>query len=300
MSAGWGPRHFLRRKGRQEIKIIRSAPVLMGITFLLFIVATIGLVFVVRGLQAVSNKQAEISWRLEALEKELDQTLGGESHASTTGSMQVGPAPTATRTPTATPEPEATQTQPAEPAPPTAMPTEALTTVTAGKGICGRSPHVQRIILITLRSNSCRLVNNEELYRITWFSDLRGYRADTSNWELKPGDLSGLVNLEELTIGRDAGLPGMAEFGTSGTLPAGAFAGAGINKLTLTDVILEPGTFDGVVSIGSLNYRGQEFPPIDANGLSNLEELVVVVTGMPPVLDGRELSHMTNLVVHQC
>ena len=280
------------------MKNIQAAPALMGITLLLFIVATIGLVFVVRGLQEVSNKQAEISWRLEALEKELDQTPGGESQASTTGSVQVGPAPTATRKPTATPAPKATQTQPAEPTPaatPTPMPTEALTTVTAGEGICGRSPHVQRIILTTLRSNSCRQVTNEELYRITWFSDLRGYRADTSNWELKPGDLSGLVNLEELTIGRDAGLPGMAEFGTSGTLPAGAFAGAGIIKLTLTDVILEPGTFDGVVSIGSLNYRGQEFPPIGANGLSNLEELVVEVTDMPPVLDGTELSHMTNL-----
>ena len=118
---------------------------------------------------------------------------------------------------------------------------------------------------------------------------------DTSGWQLKPGDLSGLVNLGELTIGRDAGLPGMAEFGTSGTLPAGAFAGAGINKLTLIDVILEPGAFDGVVSIGSLKYRGPKFPPIDANGLSSLEELVVEVTDMPPVMDGTELSHMSNL-----
>ena len=33
------------------MKNIRAAPVLMGITFLLFIVATIGLVFVVRGRQ---------------------------------------------------------------------------------------------------------------------------------------------------------------------------------------------------------------------------------------------------------
>ena len=107
---------------------------------------------------------------------------------------------------------------------PTVPPTRVVIPTPSGPGICGRSPEVQQVILDTLRTSSCRLISNEELYRITSLSKTQ---FDT----LRPGDLAGLVNLEGLSITGNE------------PLPAGAFAGASIEKLNINDTHLSPRAF---------------------------------------------------------
>ncbi len=70
---------------------------------------------------------------------------------------------------------------------PSPEPTAPPTSITAadGVGICNGTPEVQQAILTTLRINSCRLVTNEELYRITRLTDREGRSVGTHQWQLK-------------------------------------------------------------------------------------------------------------------
>ena len=62
----------------------------------------------------------------------------------------------------------------------------------AGPGICGRTPEIQNALINDLNIASCRAINDAELYRI------REISFDTGS--IKPGDLTGFVNLKTLTI----------------------------------------------------------------------------------------------------
>ena len=62
----------------------------------------------------------------------------------------------------------------------------------AGPGICGRTPEIQNKLINELRIPSCRMINDTELYRV------REISFDTES--IKPGDLTGFVNLKTLRI----------------------------------------------------------------------------------------------------
>ena len=62
----------------------------------------------------------------------------------------------------------------------------------AGPGICGRTPEIQNTLINDLNIASCRAINNAELYRV------REISFDTES--IKPGDLTGFVNLKTLKI----------------------------------------------------------------------------------------------------
>ena len=62
----------------------------------------------------------------------------------------------------------------------------------AGPGICGRTPEIQNTLINDLNIASCRAINDAELYRV------REISFDTES--IKPGDLTGFVNLKTLTI----------------------------------------------------------------------------------------------------
>ena len=62
----------------------------------------------------------------------------------------------------------------------------------AGPGICGRTPEIQNALINELNIASCRAINDTELYRV------REISFDTES--IKPGDLTGFVNLKTLSI----------------------------------------------------------------------------------------------------
>ena len=175
--------------------------------------------------------------------------------------------------------PTPTHKPPTKQPPPT--PTVAAPT---GSGICGRSPRVQQVILAELHANSCRTVTDEELYRVTGLSNLQSYDTSNNEWLLKAGDLEGVVNLETLTLSAQGD-----------TLPSGLLAGVGVNVLNLSNIVLEPGSFGGMLSIRKLQYHGSALPPLHADAIASLEHLHVTFAGPPPSLAGDELIQATNL-----
>ena len=168
---------------------------------------------------------------------------------------------------------------------PTAPPTRVVIPTPSGPGICGRSPEVQQAILRTLGISSCRLVSNEELYRITSLSEAP---FDT----LRPGDLTGLVNLKGLAINR------------SEPLPPGAFAGASIEALYISDTNLSPSAFQDMISIKSLNIdvtESQQIPTLTDPVFADLQQLHLDFynSGRGPELSapptGQELKNLKAL-----
>ena len=84
----------------------------------------------------------------------------------------------------------------------------------AGPGICGRTPEIQNTLINQLGIRSCRAINETELYRVR--------KIGFSTESIKPGDLTGFVNLKTLTI-------------------------SGLNEP------MTPGVFTGLESLTSLN-----------------------------------------------
>ena len=176
----------------------------------------------------------------------------------------------------------------------TASPTFPPIPTPSGPGICGRSPYIQQLILYTLRTSSCRIVANEELFRITRLvsaeSDNRGVSLHPEL--LNPGDFVGLVNLEEVSIrGRgnayDDKIP----------LPSGVFVGAGISKLSIDVAHLSPGIFRGMVSLESLNISGEglDFSHLKDPVLSQVLELGLGSSQVVGDLSGDELDIFVSL-----
>ena len=197
--------------------------------------------------------------------------------------------PTLTRTPTGTPRPMASAV--ATPVPP---PTPA------GPGICGRSPTIQNKLLDVLKIPSCQPITEPELFRITERMTI-GFETPP-----QPGDFTGLVNLQELSI----------EVMEGATLPVGVFHGLD-NLKTLTVSMqgnedshstIEPGAFAGMSSLETLQInwpmnssnqqRRPTLPPLDH--IPTLELLTVTTRGWiftPQASHLRDLPNLKTLVI---
>lgn len=113
-------------------------------------------------------------------------------------------------------------------------PTPMSRATSAGPGICERTPEVQQLIVDTLRIMSCRLITEDELYRITAWRSFEGVpfnhvQAST----LQAGDFDGLVNMRELKV-------------SAQVIEAGTFAGMRFEHLT---VYINHGTSSGEISL---------------------------------------------------
>ena len=197
--------------------------------------------------------------RILQLQKEI-QTLKAENAPTET------PKPTATRelpTPTriAAGEPSKKTTPTSTlPPPPRVRPTD---------NICRRSPNVQQTLLTRLQISSCRIITNEELFRLNGSLRISLSRAP------QPGDLDGLVNLEELVLSLDT----TDEHRT--TIPAHTFFG--IQKLRTLSIY----TGNGSTTIA----------PSTLTGLGNLEELHIHSEGNLTISTGfaAELPKLNTL-----
>ena len=191
----------------------------------------------------------------------------------------------------------ATATATATPAPTATLPTPS------GRGICSRTPEIQKLILSTLGLTSCRSVTSDELYRITYFTDrpVGGSKVDWIKFPLKPGDLNGLVNLKELEI--------TGNF----TIQPSTFAGSGITHLKLEVKGVEQGAFDGThiehmsldtdemlpkgtlpTSLQSLSLDTPEKPPKGTLPTS-LRSLSMRFKAPEQVMERDELEELVNL-----
>ena len=105
---------------------------------------------------------------------------------------------------------------------------------------------------MTLRSPSCSIINEAQLYRIQCFTNNYG-ECKQPQWDWgesgpRPGDFAGLVNLKELEI--------TGNF----TIQPGTFAGSGITHLKLEAKRIEQGAFDGT-HIEHMSLDTAEMPP---------------------------------------
>lgn len=138
--------------------------------------------------------------------------LAGMACAAETGSVvEIGPTVLApTLAPTATPVVDTLDPMPTVaavvPAAPVVVPTVVTVVPTVvptaaavswswpvEEDICYRTPEIQEWIISRLRLESCQLITERELFRIT-------ERMSWSSRALKPGDLRGLANVRSLSI----------------------------------------------------------------------------------------------------
>ena len=117
----------------------------------------------------VTNQLEIMQAQLNALETKTQQADSGRP-ADNSNLTRTTPSPTGTR-PTSTPYVPKNTTN-----------------------ICHRTPKVQGIIIETLSISSCRVITNQELFRIT------NLEIPAHHDELKPGDFEGLANLVGLHI----------------------------------------------------------------------------------------------------
>ena len=138
-------------------------------------------------------------------------------------------------------------TAPAPITPPTAIPFPTH----SGPSICSRTPEVQHSILKALGTSSCRIVTNDELFRITSLPGNLG--------QLKAGDLSGLVNIRQLSLSGDY------------TIPANTFAGSAIDNLELGKIDTHPDAFNGMLTLKELTLTHSTTVPLKAPVFATLE-----------------------------
>ena len=220
-----------------------------------------------RGLDRGPEQTIEaLTRKVEALET-ATTTAEPMATTPTAPSDEPGSATQTAPTPTAGQEKpgKATDTTEERDGEPTMAP-QLIIPTPSGPGICGRSPVVQQAILTTLKISSCRIVTNEELYRITEFLNRGGSPTSPDFRDLKRGDLAGLVNMESLQIDGD----------NEGTLRAGALAGSAIGHLKLTHINVEGNPFDGMLGLEELDlYSMEETPELKGEGLNSLKRLTI-------------------------
>jgi hypothetical protein len=281
---------------------------------ILLTAAMLGTIVIVVGaastllLQNEGNRASltELDQKLDALTQKTDR-LQQDLNSLATDSPTPTPskiASQATMQPAATP----TRTRPALTRTPTGTPRSMATAVAtpvpspvpAGPGICGRSPTIQNRLLSVLKIPSCQAITEPELFRIT------GRMAIDFETPPQPGDFTGLVNLQELSI----------EVMEGETLPAGTFHGLD-NLRTLTVSMqgnedshstIEPGAFAGMSSIETLQInwpinssnqqRRPTLPPLDH--IPTLELLTITTRGWiftPQASHLRDQPNLKTLVI---
>ena len=140
-----------------------------------------------------------------------------------------------------------------------------------GPGICGRTPEIQNALINDLNIASCRAINDAELYRV------REISFDTGN--IKPGDLTGFVNLKTLKIS-----------GLNEPITPGSFAG--LKSLTILHIdmkLLEEET----ATFGAKAFQGM--PELKQLTIQNRSEKA-------PLLFKKNafqgINHLTILIVN--
>ncbi len=243
-------------------------------------------------LDALTQKADRLQQDLNSLA--TDTPAPTPSNIASQPTMQPAATPTRTRpaltrTPTGTPRPMATAVATPVPSP---MP--------AGPGICGRSPTVQNMLLSVLKISSCQAITEPELFRIT------GRMSIDFETPPQPGDFTGLVNLQELSI----------QVMQGETLPAGTFHGLD-NLRTLTVSMqgnedshstIGPGAFAGMSSLETLQInwpinssnqrRRPTLPPLDH--IPTLEILTITTRGWiftPQASHLRDQPNLKTLVI---
>ncbi len=240
-------------------------------------------------LDALTQKTDRLQQDLSSLSTDTPALTPSKSASQATEQPAATPRPALTRTPTGTPRPIASAV--ATPVPP---PTPA------GPGICGRSPTIQNRLLSMLKIPSCQAITEPELFRITERMTI-GFETPP-----QPGDFTGLVNLQGLSI----------EVMGAETLPAGTFHGLD-NLKTLTVSMqgnedshstIEPGAFAGVPRLEALQInwpvnssnqqRRPTLPPLDH--VPTLELLTINTIGWiftPQASHLRDLPNLKTLVI---
>lgn len=220
-------------------------------------------------MQTMEAMAAEIA-ALQTKAAEPTETTVDEGHSPTEEPPTAVAPTTATATATTTREPTGT------------LPTPS------GRGICSRTPEIQKLILSTLGLASCRSVTTDELYRITYFTDrpIGGSRVDWIEFPLKPGDLNGLVNLERLKLyGND-------------NLPEGTLAGSGIESLEIIGTV-KAEVFDGLLAVSTLKLEGAtSLNFLKKPNMRELKELYIEFDQKSPSLlnmQGDELDQLAKL-----
>ena len=141
---------------------------------------------------------------------------------------------------------------------PDPTPELAVIPTPSGPGICGRSPAVQKAILVSLNISLCRAVTEGELFRITTL----GVKMNT----VKAGDFHGLVNVKELGLEiRDvepSGFSGMTSLKT-------------MDLTVYTYGSIAPGAFQGLHNLASLTIRTSKphSEPEDTLALPDFDQL---------------------------
>ena len=183
-------------------------------------------------------------------------------------------------------EPPATAVRTAKEEPSEApTPAKAVIPTPSSTDICGRSPTLQKEILMTLISPSCSIINEAELYRIQCFTNNYG-ECKEPQWDWgesgpRPGDFAGLVNLKEL------------EITGSFTIQPGTFTGSGIDHLKLKAKRIEKGAFDGA-RIDRMDLNTVSMPPKGTLPTS-LRSLSMIFKAPEQVMQEDELKELVNL-----
>ena len=155
----------------------------------------------------------------------------------------------------------------------TAPPPMAVRSAT-GLGICGRSPQAQQAILRWLRTSSCQMVTEAELYRLS--SKQADISFDSAPQE---GDFQSLVNLKALTatIGYEKEPTEIA---------ANAFSGMdSLKTLTIyarAEATFREGAFNGLSSLTELRIKGDAPITMEAKSLSGMPALKELTIEMGP------------------
>ena len=149
-----------------------------------------------------------------------------------------------TATPTPTPTPATRTPRPASttaPAPTIAPPPRVSRT----DSICRRSPGVQQALINAVKIASCRIITNEELYRISQVELQVSYSTNP-----KPGDFAGLVNLRTLRVS-------IREDAETVEIPANTFHGMdNLRNLSIssgTETTIKRGAFNGLDNLTNLS-----------------------------------------------
>ena len=180
--------------------------------------------------------------------KTLAATVATTASSTRQATAGTETAPTKTQAPTAT----------ALPTPPSAVPTD---------NICRRNPGVQRELISALYISSCRIITNDELYRLT--DRMSFYMQEPPG----AGDLSGLVNMQSMSLDINT------TEGSKYAIPANTLANLEkLSSLSISiygegKVTMDPGTLNGLDSLKELHIKSDGNLTISTNFAVNLPEL---------------------------
>ena len=126
----------------------------------------------------------------------------------------------------------------------------------AEPGICGRTPEIQNTLITQLNIASCRAIHYAELYRVREIS----FSAES----IKPGDLTGFVNLKTLKIS-----------GLNEPMIPGVFAG--LESLTSLHIDMRLLEEEETAAFGAKAFQGM--PELKEIGIHNRSEKAPLLFG---------------------